>query len=62
MFGEEVREFHFENEFAVLVKMPECRWPLAVGASWVWSLGKSRLETQVGERAMSAVIGDLDEA
>lgn len=41
--------------------MPECRWPLAVGASWVWSLGKSRLEIQIGERAVSVVVGDLDE-
>lgn len=61
MFGDENCEFHFENEFEVLVRMPECRWPLAVGASWVWSLGKSRLEIQVGERAVSLVVGDLDE-
>lgn len=55
MFGEENCEFHFENEFEVLVRMTECRWLLAVRASWVWSLGKSRLE--ITGRGKSCVSG-----
>lgn len=32
VFGKENCEFHFGNGYEVLVRMSECRWPLAVGA------------------------------